>query len=76
VDPGRDQALHYPVEDCRLNPLLVAGKYSTHMYNGDGETAFIRLCLNPLLVAGKYSTYIEREGLTTGYTSILVSIPF
>jgi len=40
-----------------LNPLLVAGKYST---SGNPPAAAHRAlisCLNPLLVAGKYSTH-------------------
>jgi len=40
----------------RLNPLLVAGKYSTMFRFTPGEINIAGLGLNPLLVAGKYST--------------------
>jgi len=39
----------------RLNPLLVAGKYSTSS-NSNRSVEIFSLGLNPLLVAGKYST--------------------
>jgi len=55
-----------------LNPLLVAGKYSTSGFNRNMHLPIpIPNCLNPLLVAGKYSTPTERRSSTN--TSIRMS---
>jgi len=59
-----------------LNPLLVAGKYSTATLAFNGEdTTSISWSLNPLLVAGKYST-ISGTGVLTPTPNLPSQSPF